>query len=119
MARIDGVVVREEIDLIKKIGKSNGLSSEEINECFDNPSDQLIITQLSDDQKFDYLFNIIQLMKIDGRLYEEEIIYCAKIVSNLGYDEKVLGEMMLKVYSDPYICSDKKTLKGAMKKYLL
>lgn len=118
LARVDGVVVQEEIDLIKKIGKANGMSSEEISECFEDPSYIEISDSLSDDLRYDYMYNIVQLMKIDGRLYKEEIKYCARIASKLGYEEDVLREMMLKIYSDPHISTDKESLKAKIQTYL-
>ena len=118
LARVDGVVVQEEIDLIKKIGKANGMSSEEISECFEDPSFIEISDSISDDLRYDYMYNIVQLMKIDGRLYKEEIKYCAKIASKLGYKEDVLREMMLKIYSDPHITTDKESLKAKIQTYL-
>ena len=118
LAKIDGVVVAEEIDLIKKIGKANGLSSSEISESFDDPSNLSGLDALSLDQKYDYMYNIVQLMKIDGRIYKEEIKYCARIASRLGYEEEVLRELMLKIYSDPHITTDKETLKSTVQKYL-
>ena len=99
LARVDGVVVQEEIDLIKQIGKANGLSNEEISESFEDPSVIEGLETLNDDQRYDYLYNVVQLMKIDGRIYKEEIKYCAKIASRLGYEEDVLRELMLKIYS--------------------
>ncbi|MBC6400216.1 MAG: TerB family tellurite resistance protein [Ekhidna sp.] len=118
LARVDGVVVQEEIDLIEQIGKANGLSNEEISEAFEDPSIIEGLELLTDDQRYDYLYNIIQLMKIDGRIYKEEIRYCAKIASRLGYEEDVLREMMLKIYKDPHITTDKQTLKARIKPYL-
>jgi len=118
LARVDGVVVQEEIDLIEKVGKVNGLSSDEISECFEDPSVIDGLEDISDDLKFDYMYNIVQLMKIDGRIYKEEIVYCARIASRLGYDENVVREMMLKIYSDPIISTDKDILKSSIQEYL-
>jgi len=118
LAKIDGVVVQDEIDLIKKIGKANGMSSEEISECFEDPTLIEDLQHLSDDEKYDYIYNIVQLMKIDGRLYKEEIRFCAKVVSKLGYQEDVLRELILKIYSDEHISTDKNSLKETIQQYL-
>ncbi len=118
LARVDGVVVKEEIDLIKKIGKANGMTSEEISESFDDPSVIEEMDNLTDDLRYDYMYNVVQLMKVDGRIYKEEIKFCAKIASKLGYHEDVLREMMMKIYSDPYITTDKETLKSTIQQYL-
>lgn len=118
LARVDGVVVKEEIDLIKQIGKANGMSSEEISESFEDPSLIDDMDDLTDDLRYDYMYNVVQLMKVDGRIYKEEIKFCAKIASKLGYQEDVLREMMLKIYSDPHITTDKETLKSTIQQYL-
>ncbi len=118
LAKIDGVVVQDEIDLIKKIGKANGMSSEEISECFEDPTLIEDLDHLTADEKYDYIYNIVQLMKIDGRLYKEEIRFCAKVISKLGYQEDVLRELILKIYSDENISTDKSSLKETIQQYL-
>ena len=118
LARVDGVVVQEEIDLITEIGTGFGMSSEEISACFEDPDQLGDLSNLPDDEKYEHIYNMVQLMKIDGRLYKEEIQYCAKMANNLGYDEEVLTELMLKIYSDPHITTDKNPLKSSIQKYL-
>lgn len=118
LAKIDGVVVKDEIDLIKKIGKANGMSSEEISESFEDPTLIENLDLLSADEKYDHIYNVVQLMKIDGRLYKEEIRFCARLVSRLGYEEDVLRELMLSIYSDEHISTDKEALKEKIQQYL-
>ena len=118
LAKIDGVIVQDEIDLIKQIGMANGMSNEEISSCFDNPEEVEDLGKLSRDDKYEYIYNIVQLMKIDGRLYKEELRFCAKMASKLGYSEEVLMELMLKIYSDPDLTTDKESLKTTIQKYL-
>ncbi len=118
LAKVDGVIVQDEIDLIKQIGEANGMSSSEIIACFEDPSLIENLDQLSDDERYEYIYHIVQLMKIDGRLYKEEIRFCAKLVSKLGYEEDVLLELMLKIYSDVEISADKTVLKATIQQYL-
>jgi len=118
LARIDGVVVQEEIDLIKQIADEMGMSPQELSSCFEDPDRIGDLSSLPPDEKYEQLYNMVQLMKIDGRLYKEEIQYCARMAVNLGYDEEVLTELMLKIYSDPHICTDKKSLKSTIQQYL-
>jgi uncharacterized tellurite resistance protein B-like protein len=118
LARVDGVVVQDEIDLINTIGTEYGLTSEEISACFDNPDQLDDLDSLTDDERYELIYNMVMLMKIDGRLYKEEIQYCARLAVNLGYEEAVLQELMLKIYSDPHLTTDKAMLKGTIQKYL-
>lgn len=118
LAKIDGVVVQDEIDLIKQIGKANGMSSDDISACFEDPTLIEDLDGLNDDEKYEYIYSVVQLMKIDGRLYKEELNFCAKMASKIGYDEGVLLELLLKIYSDPDISADKASLKDTIQKYL-
>ncbi len=118
LARIDGVVVKQEIDLINQVGRANSMSDEEITQCFDEPGDVGSLSHLSDDEKYEYIYRIVQLMKIDGRLYEDEIKFCAKMASKLGYKEDVLFELILKIHSDPDLSADKNTLKDKIQTFL-
>jgi hypothetical protein len=52
---------------------------------------------LSDEKRFDYIFSLVQLMKIDERLYKDEIRYCARVASKLGYDQGIIFDLMLHV----------------------
>ncbi len=68
-----------EYELIKM--KANGVSSEDMDEMIhdmlksarDKP---IYIPTLFDDEKFEYLYNIVQLMKIDSQVYLSEINFC-------------------------------------------
>lgn len=119
LAKVDGIVVQEEIDMINQVGKANGMTDEEINDCFDGTGPIEELSHLPDDQKFEFIYSVVRLMKIDGRLYNEEINFCAKMAAKLGYDEDVLLELILKIYSDPHITSDKDIIKEKIQEYLI
>jgi uncharacterized tellurite resistance protein B-like protein len=119
LAKVDGVVVQEEIDLIHEIGKAHGLTEEEITACFDNNAPIGDLSGLSDDEKFEYVYSIVQLMKIDGRLYDEEIKFCGRVAGKLGYDEEVLFELMLKIYSDNHLSAEKNEIKKRVQEHLI
>ena len=119
LAKIDGVVVKEEIDLINQVGIANGLTQQDIETCFDQEISLDDLSNLSDDEKFEYIYSVVQLMKIDGRIYDEEIKFCAKMVSKLGYEKEVLFELILKIYSDPKLTIDKSVIKNQIQKYLI
>lgn len=118
LAKVDGIVVQEEIDLIHEVGKANGMSEEDIASCFDEELPIGDLSSLSDDKKYDLIYSIVQLMKIDGKLYNEEIKFCAKMSAKLGYEEDVLFELMLKIYADPDLCADKESLKKHIQEFL-
>jgi hypothetical protein len=100
LARIDGEVAEKERSYIYTIGEANGISESMIKPLFNQDHEIIVPTQLTADEKFQYIFSLVQLMKIDERLYKNEIRYCAKITSKLGYNQEALFDLMLllKVY---------------------
>lgn len=117
LARIDGTVGEKEEKYIYNIGEANGLAPDTIRPLFGSDHDIIIPQDLTDDQKFNYLFSLVQLMKIDERLYKEEIRFCSRVAARLGYDQTVIFDLMLHVRSvmGP---DEKEGLKKLTAKYL-
>jgi uncharacterized tellurite resistance protein B-like protein len=100
LAQIDGKVAERERNFITNIGKSNDMTLDQMETLFDQRHALIIPTDLTDDQKFDYLFSLVRLMKIDERMYKEEMMFCSKIAENLGYENQVMFELLLHVKAD-------------------
>lgn len=73
---------------------------------------------LMTEERFDYLYDVVQLMKIDGEVFLTEIRYCEDIAEKLGYDRKVVKQMAARIYSDPTITGDRDSLMKEANKYL-
>lgn len=97
LAQIDGKVAERERNYISNIGRANDLSQNDIEQLLDQRHPLIIPKELSDDEKFGYIFSLVQLMKIDERMYKEEMLFCSKIADNLGYDSQVMFELLLHV----------------------
>jgi hypothetical protein len=118
LAQIDGVVADWERNYIINIGRANNVYPDEVKPLFDKRHDLIVPEDLSDDRKFDYLFSLVQLMKIDERMYKEEIMFCSKIASNLGYDQQVMFELLLHVKAAAMGPDEMSGLKSLVQKYL-
>lgn len=108
---------------IYTIGKANRIPEEEIDdlvtETINEKPDAIITYQgLMTEERFDFLYDIIQLMKIDGDVYLTEIRFCEGIAEKLGYDKKVVKKLSSLVYSDPSIKANRETLLKTSNKYL-
>ena len=117
LARIDGDMAEREKLYITNIGKANGFPESSVATLFYQSHDVIISDNLTDDQRFDYIFSLVQLMKIDERLYQDEIKFCSKIASRLGYGQEVMFEMMLKVKATVDE-NERKALQELTQKYL-
>ena len=117
LANIDGDFAGEEKELIYMIGRANGVSKEEINNMIKNPEPLPPLSTLSDDDKFEYLFHLVQQMKIDNQVYLSEIKFCEELAEKLGFKKNVITALSARIYSDPSITADVHSLKRAVRRY--
>lgn len=117
LANIDGEFAGEEKELIYMIGKANNVSREEIDNMVENPEPLPPLSTMTDEDKFEYLFHLVQLMKIDSQVYLSEIKFCEELAEKIGFKRNVISELSSRIYSDPAITSDVASLKRAVKKF--
>ena len=97
LARIEGEVGEKEMKYIINIGLANGVPLTEITPLFNQDHELIVPADLKEEERFSYIFSLVQLMKIDERLYQEEIRYCSQVASKLGYEQSVMFDLMLHV----------------------
>ena len=117
LAQIDGEVGEKERNYIFNIGRANGLAEIVVEPLFGTSHALIVPDNLNNAQKFDYIFSLVQLMKIDERLYQDEIRYCSKVAAKLGYDEAVMFDLMLHVRAVMEV-NELDALKKLTEKYL-
>jgi len=117
LANIDEDFAGEERSLIYMIGKANGVSQAEIDDLVENPEPLPPLSTMTEDDKFEYLFHLVQLMKIDSQVYISEIKFCEELAERLGFKRTVISELSSRIYSDPAISADVQSLKRSMRKY--
>lgn len=117
LANVDNDFADDEKDMIYMVGKANGIEKNEVDSLLNNPEPLPPLSTITDDDKFEYLFNVVQLMKIDKEVFLGEIRYCEDVAVKLGFKKAVIATLSAKVYSDPSITSDKASLKKAVLKY--
>ena len=119
LAQIDGKVAIRERNYIINIGRANGFYPDEIEPLFDQRHDLIVPKDLNDADKFKYVFSMVQLMKIDERMYKEEIMFCSTIASSLGYQKQVMFDLMLHVKGTEMAETEIQELKLLTEKYLI
>lgn len=119
LANIDGSYADQEKKHIIMIAKANGLTKEDVEQLFAKPVPLPSISTLSWEDKFEYLYNIVQLMKIDSQVFLSEIKFCENLAVKLGFKKKVISKLSKSIYSDPSITSDIESLKKSVKKFEL
>lgn len=118
LANIDGEVADRERNYIVNLGRAHGLYPDEVVPLLGQKHDMLVPSNLSKDEKFDVIFSLVQLMKVDERMYKEEIQFCSQVASRLGYDQQVMFDLMLMVKSGHMDKHEMADLKAITQKHL-
>lgn len=105
------------------IGKANRVPEKEIDDLVSEvlnskENSDVNFDGLLSEERFDYLYDVIQLMKIDGEVFLTEIKYCEDVAEKLGYERKVVKSMSSRIYGDPSITGNREALMKAANKYL-
>lgn len=119
LSKADKVIADEERKLIHAVAKRNGLSPTEADKVIENPNEIGNLANLPEEEKFDYLYTVIQLMKIDKRVHPSEIHFCEKMAMKLGYRPGVVADLSQFIFSDPTMSSGRGHLKKIAAKQLI
>ena len=118
LAQIDGSVAEREQHYIINIGRANGIYPDEIIPLIEQRHTIVVTSNLTNETKFDYIFSLVQLMKIDERMFKEEILFCSKIASKLGYDQAVMLDLIRHVKGVNMSSNEMEGLRNLTEKYL-
>ena len=106
---------------IVNIGRANNMSEDEINTIISEGLKKKEIESqedflgLSFDQKFEYLVSVIELMKVDGKIFLSEINYCKEIAEKLGFKKEVISKVTSKIHTDPSLSVEWNLLKDEIR----
>ncbi|MCY4419521.1 MAG: hypothetical protein OXB93_06720 [Cytophagales bacterium] len=101
LAKVDGILSDDELQMINRISKMKGISSSELEDLFYEEGNVQDLPKMSEKDRFVYLYTIVQLMKIDDRLYKEEMIFSLEACETLQFDVSILHYLMLNIAVDP------------------
>ena len=94
MAKIDQDFALVEDDLIRKIAETYGFSLEEISKMRENPDPIGSFGALSDEKRFEYLYNLVHVMLVDGIIHPSEKTFCQNLAIKLGYRKDVVSALI-------------------------
>lgn len=95
LASIDGELAEKERQYIISIGLANHMMVAEILPLFAS-APQKLQALAPDKDKEEVLFQLIQLMRIDEKIYKTEMRFCAQAAAKLGFREEAVFELMLR-----------------------
>jgi len=118
LAGSDGLIDDSELRLIENLGSAHGIQPEEVAEIIKAPQGEINYADLDEEERFDYLYNLVHLMKVDGEVYNQEIQFCERIATKLGYQLAAIYEIYPHIYPRVKIPSEIKMLRQKVSKYL-
>ncbi len=90
LAEADKHFAQAERDMILQIAKERNFSEADVQRLIKNPEPIDSLGALSNDQKFEYLIGCIQLIFIDHKVFESELIFVKSIAIKLGFRKSVV-----------------------------
>lgn len=117
LAGRDGHIDERETELIMRIGTAHGLSREEIADLIQTPV-AIEWDNLSLEDRFEMLHNVVALMKADNEIFDEEIRYCMDVATKLGFPLEAIMELYPILHSNLRLPSEVSRVKMKYMKYL-
>src|SRR5262245_9580092 len=90
LAEADKHFAKVEREMVLRIAKQRNFSEETVNDLIRNPEPIESLGALSNEQKFSYLFDCIELMFVDQKVFESEVLFCKSIAIKLGFKKNVI-----------------------------
>ena len=106
-----------EKEWITSLGQCNGLLDDDIENIIENSNSTLSAKTMSVYEKFELLYNTLQLMKSDRSLYFKELDHCKSTAQRLGFNDEIVRELSYTIYRDPEYSSDTTQRELLLRKY--
>lgn len=119
LANSDGEFHERERAIIDRVARTNHVTNEELEGLIQNPAPLEGLEKLSYDDKFDYLYNVILLMKADSVVQDSELLFCQRIANSLGFQLAAFMELYPHVHPNLKAPEDMRTLKKKLLSYLV
>jgi hypothetical protein len=94
LAKVDKDFAKVEERLIHQIAEKYGFSRKEVQKMINDPEPIGSFGALSDFKKFEYLYNLVQLVLADNRIHPSETIFCQSLAIKMGYQKDVINGML-------------------------
>ncbi|WP_018479047.1 tellurite resistance TerB family protein [Pontibacter roseus] len=97
LAKIDGHVDPSEMDFIIGIGKKHGMKASEVRNLLSQVNDAKPQLPSNDSERFDQIYDLVEMMLADGIVDENEMEFCIHMASKLGFKKAIVGVLVRKI----------------------
>jgi uncharacterized tellurite resistance protein B-like protein len=119
LAKADGKLSKSELNLIYKIGEARGLKNDEIQDLLQEiiPSSDIVLPN-NDTERFNQIFDLVELMLADGRVADQEVDFCIEIAEKFGFSKAFAGVVVNKIAMDISAGQEKESIKEGLSTFL-
>jgi len=97
LAKIDGHLDPAEMQFIVAIGRKNGMRPNEVRALLTNASKVEPQLPTNDSDRFDQIYDLVEMMLADGIVDETEMEFCINMAVRLGFKETIVGVLVRKI----------------------
>jgi uncharacterized tellurite resistance protein B-like protein len=119
LSSADGAIDDSEKEILLKIGVRKGLKRNDIQKIIDNPGQNDYVPATTDDERFEQIYDLVELMLADGVAEDNELHYCIEMAEKLGFRKAVVGVLIRKITLSLLEGLDKETIKKEVRAFLV
>ncbi|QKG55887.1 TerB family tellurite resistance protein [Hymenobacter sp. BRD128] len=97
LAKADGHVDDREMNFIITVGKKNGVSANDVRKLVAGQTNCLADLPGNDSERFDQIFDLVDMMLADGIVDETEMDFCIMMAEKLGFRKAIVGVLVRKI----------------------
>jgi len=97
LAAADNIFHQKEIQFIQKVGQQKGLKEREIEKMIDGYTPSEMSIPEDKVECFDMLYDLVQLMAVDGEIADSEHKICQDIALKMGFSDIIVSLLVSKI----------------------
>lgn len=94
VARADGVVCREEMDLVIALAEKFQMTPGEATRILRDPDGGGLVLPKTPRERMEHLYDLVTVMLADGRIDEREVFLCQSLAMKMGCREESSGPLI-------------------------
>ena len=118
LARADGEVDRDEMDLIISLAERFHMSTAEVTRIIRDPESVELFRPKTPEERLEHLYHLVTVMLVDDKIDEKELFLCKSLAAKLGVGEATVDPLFRDLIEMALIGTmPEKAVKTMLKKY--
>lgn len=97
LAKADGHIDEREMSFIVAVGRKNGMRSADVRSIVGNTSTVDMVLPDNDSERFDQIFDLVDMMLADGIVDDTEMSFCVEMAQRLGFQQDIVSGLVRRI----------------------